>query len=50
MRRRWKGIVCPPTDKNQGPLQLSPRLLDEVWGTEFPGMKNCLSDGPEIQQ
>lgn len=45
-----KSIVYPPTDKNTDPLEILPRLLDEVRGTAFPGIKNCLSDGPMTQR
>lgn len=45
-----RALFIPPTDKNQDPLELSPRLLDEVRGTAFPGTRNYLNDGPTTQQ
>jgi len=43
-------LFIPQPNKNQDPLELSPRLLDEVQGTTFPDTKNGLSDGPVTQK
>lgn len=42
-------LVPPQAHKSQEPLQLS-KLLDELWGIAYPGIKNCLIGGLETQR